>query len=368
MNKVPLLLILFSASLFGDGGSGSSGGGGSTPTPSTATVHANSVVTLPGGTCQLQYFLSQPRPITYADIDVSSDEYSLDGIAASGPTANVWGVALAVNGMVHISLVSPDSSLGTDGYPLLTLTMDAPQAPIGTQSTISLQGVHLSSLGGTLILSDPKPPSITIGGSLSVSGVYPGGGTWPAGTVLSLRGTGFQPGTKVNAHLQAGQPVYISPNEFHITLTHDQTIDRTLFEVSNPDGSQQRFYAYPRGILVAQPSLLLLQKVEPIFSTALSSTSGITIPSLTANQFAAIALQNPGIGPLSVTLNIPATGETVGVYLPSQGRLVESLSVIFGRQLLAEEKIVVNATSPVQIVGMIGDQSAATVTPLGLAF
>jgi hypothetical protein len=275
---------------------------------------------------------------------------------------------MSLNGHIRVAIYSPNSTLGTDGYPVLTLTLDAPPLPVGTQLTAPLQGITITGPGGPLVLDVSHPVTITIGGSLSVSGVFPGGGTWPAGTVLSLRGSGFQPRTTVNAHLQSTPAVYVSSNELRLTLTHDQTIDRTLFEVANPDGSQQKFYSYLRGTLIQPPSQALLQASEPIFSTVTHATAGVTVPPLLDSKFVAIAVQNPNPGPVSVSVSIPATGDTASVYLPSQGRLVEDLSVLLRRRLNTGEQVSISATSPIQMVGIFGDQAAVIVSPILLSF
>jgi hypothetical protein len=372
MQRYFLLVLIPTVGLCGPGASGQSSGGpsggGSTPTPSTATVRSASEQTISGGAVQLKYLLSQPRPITYADFDVPSDGFSLDGVASSGPGTDASGVALSTNGFIHVSINSPDSTFGTDGYPILTLTLTAPQLPAGTQIAAPIQAISMNGPNGPIILNDEHPPTITIGGSLSVSGIYPGGGTWPAETVISIRGSGFQPHTNVNAHLQAGKPVYVSANEIQLTLTHEQTLDRTLFTITNPDGSQQDFYAYPKGKLIQTPSIALLQQADPIFSAALHSSAKVTIPAAQSSQFAAIALQSFNTGAISVTLKIAATGETIGVYMPSQSRLAEDLSVLFGRKLQAGEEVSISATSPIQMVGIFGDQNASTVAPLVLSY
>lgn len=367
MRQSVVLAILLSLPLFADGGSGSSGGSGGSTT-STATIRAVSAQTISGGTVQLQYLLSQPRPITYADVEVPSDGFSLNGVWASGPGIDASGVALCANGMIRVAIYSPDSTFGTSGYPILTLTVTAPQLPVGTEILSPIQAITMTGPSGSILLDDSHPPYITIGGSLSVSGVFPGGGTWPAGTVISVRGSGFQPRTSVNAHLQAGTPVYVSPNEMRLTLTQDQQLDSTQFDISNPDGSRQTFYSYPHGTLIQQPSVPLLQAADPIFSSVLRPGASLTVPSMQNAQFSAIALQNPNPGPISVTLGIAATGESRGIYMPSQSRLLEDLSVLFGRQLQPGEVISIVATSPIQMVGILGDSSASTLVPLLLSY
>lgn len=348
--KFAVFICIFAARLRADGGA--------------TTVRSPNETIPAAGTVQVKFLLSQPRPITNGNFAFSTGGLTVDGISASGPNTDASGAALLTNGLAQIGILSPNATFGTDGYPIVTITMDLPASlPLGSQRAMSLDSLSVSTSAGPLLLSDPRPALITVGGSVSIRGVYPGGGTWPAGTVISIAGSGFGKGTSLTTHIPTGAPVLVSPNLLQVILQKPAAIDGTIFEVSNPDGSQDKFYSYLRGTLVAQPSQPLLQATEPIFSSVTHAAGTVIVPTLAGAQFAALGLQNPTPNPVTIQLRIAATGEAASLVLPSQARLLEDLSVLMGRTLFSGEIIQIAATAGIQVVAMTGDPGAVTITP-----
>jgi hypothetical protein len=84
----------------------------------------------------------------------------------------------------------------------------------------------------------------------------------------------------------------------------------------------------------------------------------------TNGQFVALAVQNPNPGPVSVTFQLQSTGATTSIVLPSGGRIKDELGALLGGlSVNAGDVVKVNATAGVQILGLIGDENATTVTP-----
>jgi hypothetical protein len=282
--------------------------------------------------------------------------FSLDGVSLFSPLGDTGGVAVVLNGIAYLSVVSPSSDFGTNlDYPFLTVTMDVPNsAATGATFPLALlPDATFQTPNGPLTLTDPKPGTLTIGGSVSVHNVSPGGGTWPAGTVISVQGAGFQPGTKISAKIKINPAVYVSAT----------TMDSQPIQVTNPDGSQVTYYAYLRGISVHTPSRSLLLNTEPVFPT-ITHTSAVVGPlaAMSTGQFSALAVQNPSVGSVVVTFRLRSTGATSSILLPPGGRVMDDLCSLLGGAALSEGDIVdITASSGVQMVGINGDENMNTV-------
>jgi hypothetical protein len=349
---------------------GKPGGGGVTP-PGTAEIRTFSETVPAGGTVQVKSMLTQPHPISSGGGSFALDGLSVDGVAVSSPSGTTVGAAVVQNGNLYLSVFSPSSDFGTNlDYPFITITMDVPgSAKAGSTKPLSFSALSFQSPSGPVTLVDPKPGTLTIGGTLSVHDVVPGGGTWPAGTVISVRGTGFQPGTKLLTKMKTSSPAYVSPTEMRFTLQDAATLDQQPISVTNPDRSTVTYFSYLRGVLVQTPSRPLLQVTEPIFPTA---TQGIVtigpLLSTAPGQFTGLAVQNPNPGPVVITFQVQSTGVSTTVLLPSGGRVMDDILALTGGTVSPGDVVTVSATAGVQMVGLYGDETAGTVTPFVPSF
>src|SRR5207245_322779 len=102
-----------------------------------------------------------------------------------------------------VEVVSPQSDYGTNlDYPFLTVAMTIPPgAATGSQFPLTMPDTVYQTPTGPVTFSVTKPGTLTIGGSVSIHGAVPGGGTWPAGTLVHVQGTGFVPGTKLTTKM-----------------------------------------------------------------------------------------------------------------------------------------------------------------------
>lgn len=369
----PAILASGPSGTSGSGGGGGTGGGGTTAT-STTTAEVRSLnERIPaGGTVHAKFLLTQPRPITGGGASLTLSSKTLKGVSVTSPLGDTAGAAVAQNGSVYVSIISPSSDFGTNlDYPFLTVTMDIPASTAaGSVFPLTLGAGNFQSPDGAFTLTNAKPGALTIGGSISMSGVFPGGGTWPAGTVIRVMGTGFQPGTKISTKMKTSNAVYVSPGEMRFSLQEATTMDAQPIQAGNPDGSMVVFYAYLRGKPVSTPSRLLLQNTDPIFQT---QTHGFAIvgplPSEASGQFTALAIENPTTGPVVVNFELRSTGAMSSVLLPSCTRIMDTLPVLLGGAAVnAGDSVIVTATSAVRILGLQGDEIAGTVTPFLPAF
>ncbi len=372
MKRSLLFLNICSASLVLASGTGNPGGTGGVTPAGSAEIRTLSETVPAGATAQVKMLFTQPRPITSTGASFDMSGCNIDGIAFFSPLGDTVGTAVFRSGKLYVSAFSPSSDFGTNlDYPFLMITMDVPvSTPKGSAFPLALSDGILVTPNGPLTLVDPKPGVLTVGGSISVRGVFPGGGTYPAGTVISVRGTGFQPGTKLSTKMKTSSATYISPSEIRFSLQQTTTMDTQPLLVQNPDGSQVTFYSYLKGAPVGSPSRVLLQRTEPIFQL---STHGVAtvgpFPAMANGQFVGVAVQNPTPGPVVVTFRLEATGATNTVQLPAGARVMDDLATLLGVPSLGAGDVVsVTSTSGVQILGLYGDENLGTVTPFVPAF
>lgn len=344
----------------------SSGGAGVTPAGS-AEVRTLSERIPPGGTVQVKFLLTQPRPITTGGPQLYTYDFGVAGVAAFSPLGDTAGAALNRNGILSVLIVSPNSDYGTNlDYPFLTVAMTLPNSvPRGSTFALGFADAIFQTPSGPLTLTDPKPGVLTVGGSISISGAYPGGGTWPAGTMIRLLGSGFGPGTKITTKMRTSSATYVSPTEMRFTLIQGDKLDSQPITASNPDGSQVTYYSYLRGVPLFAPSRDLLKQTDPIFQTLTHGVATVgPIGNLASGQFTAVAIQNPTPGPVVVTFQHQTSGISTTVTLPSGSRVMDELGVLLGGlKLIAGDKVTITATSGVQILGLLGDETASTMTP-----
>jgi len=350
----------------GKPGGGGGGGGGTTPA-GVVEIHTSNEKIPAGGTVQVKYLLTTPRPISGGGPKLFDYGFAVNGVAISSPQGDTAGVALSNNGMLAVEIISPNSDFGTNlDYPFLMMTMTVPQStPAGTTFPLIMQDTEVQTPTGPVTLSTTKAGTLTTGGSVSISGVVPGGGFWSAGTLVRVQGSGFVPNTKLTTKMRTSNPVYVSPTEMTFVLSQAVNLDTQPVTAQNPDGSTTTYFSYLRGVPVSAPSRSLLRTADPIFQTQTHGFATIgPLPSLGEKQFLAIALQNPSQGPLVVSLFHERTGRLVSLPLPSGGRIMDDLSVLFtGINLQTGDVITMNATSGVQILGITGDELAVTLKP-----
>lgn len=356
------------------GSSGGSSGGGHNPTPTgAAEVLVSSAVVPSGGTVQVRFTLTEPRPISSTGGRVSLSSFRANGISLWSANGEACGAGVVIDGTLYFSAIDPSGILGTGAdYPYLTLSLTAPQglAP-GTSIPFNWNpGAWMISPAGPLDFI-VKPGNETIGGSLSIAGVYPGGGTYPAGTLIRVLGAGFQPNIRIQTPVKYSS-ISVGPGEIDLFLKEKTTLDSQMFQLTNPDGSTATYFSYLKGTLVQQPSAQLLQNAELAFPLATHAIASVALTAaLTAGQWQGLALQNPNPGPVVVTLNLasqpPETA--ISILLPSGGRIADSLTALLGgASINPGDTVQLNSTAPIQIMGLNGDDQAQTLAPFVPSF
>jgi hypothetical protein len=345
------------------------------------TIRVSSETAPPGGMAQMKVLLTSPKPITSGNmsIDMSDVDFdSIDGIALFNSTGDVGGAAVVKKGTVNVQFTSPKATFGLDAdYPLLTVALTMKPSAIPGQTfpvTLSPSASVWDDLLGAPIAFEFQQGKITVGGSVSITNVIPGGGTLPGGATFSIYGSGFTPQTKVSLRgVNASQIQYVSPTQFRVTLRETGTLDGALITAQNPDNSIDTYYSYMRGVPVGQSAQPLLAQTTPIFSIATANEAILppTIsPQVNPSYFTALALQNPNAGPAAVTVEAhSANGGLIGstvVTLPAGGRISREASEWFGTVLPTGGYLRVVSAQPVQTLGLLGNNRTGAVLPLTL--
>jgi hypothetical protein len=329
--------------------------------------------TVPAGAMvQMKVRTTEVTPISGGrpSFGFSSSFSSAAGFAIAAPDGEVAGAAI-VDGS-HVQIFYDGTSQLTSNYPILTTVLKVrSDVPSGTKTEFTLDPSSLWNFSGTLTTARVSPGTVSIenNGTVSIDDVVPGEGVWPAGTVVSVRGVGYDAKTSLKVN-DAGVREYsvVSPTEIQFVLSQSTDV-RGLKIIVSGDKNATTYYAYMRGITARVSSRPLLAVTEPIFSVLqrTSATFG-PVPALAGNQYQAIALQNPQMSAVIATVSVYATDGTLvhaaSFTLESRNRVaLEASELLDGVAPPAGSSIVVTASAPIDAIGLVCDEGAGTIVP-----
>jgi hypothetical protein len=406
----------------GCGGGGASAGlppgGGPTPapTPTPTPVPNSTIVSLkvadavvpPGGIYQYQLLLTEPKPIGNGSTRPgvpAGPRGSVRGLAVLAPrgvaindaSGQASGVAVvAPDGTITVKLTSPNISLGTDvSYPLFTMTM-----PVNTNATpgqvfpVTLDGANSFFLdsSGKQYTEEIANGTLTIGGAddQSITDVIPGGGLLADRTLIRILGVGFTPNTRIaieGTTILQSDTTFVSDKEIDVKLCNGVPdpapatcpntgmsfqLDGERVRAINKDNNKViEYFSYMRTADVAGGSANnLVAEVHPMFSRTTLNTA--TLPYVTdATHFTGLALQNPGGADSTVLIEMLNSNsvalESTTLVLPATTKIVRDIRDWFTIPFASQE-VTVRATvttgPSLQMLGLLGDSLAGTVTPV----
>jgi hypothetical protein len=369
-------------------GTGSTSGGSATTTTSTGggpggpatsctaptrqiSLHIPDESAPPDGIVQMKLLVTEPTPVSSGGPRVPVPSGSIPrGIQLFNPNGDVNGVAMVGPQMVTIASIASSGTQGSD-YPIMIMSLQlAPALSVGTKLPFTLDPSSTWTLGllGTATLKPFPPATITVGGSLSITDVVPGGGIQPAGTVISVQGIGFQSGTQVQlSNIKTSSITVISPQEIQIVLAEPTQMTGKKIQATNPDGSNDTYFSYMRGIPLGQSEQPLLASALPIFSSLTHSQAVFSSGDAGAGEFTGIAVQNPNLAPATVTFNLfSVSHDALGgstIVIPSGYRMMRDMSEVTGVAPPPGSYLVISSDAPVQMFGFLGDDAAGTVVP-----
>jgi len=332
-----------------------------------------------GGTIQLTVALTEPKPIVTGSAVLSLDTATLGsvmGVALYGPagaSSDAAGAAVASGNALTIRITSPSAAFGMDAaVPILAVTMGVrPDAAVGAQAKLLLDPASSFWLdpAGVLYAQEVKSGTFEVAGTVSIGDVFPGTGLLPAGSTVEVRGMGFEPGAIVEIDgVSVASAAFVSDREVAVTIADAADLYGRRVTLKNPDLSRASYLAYLRAAWLGRSAFPLLAATDPIFSPQALTGAFFTRPAA-PGQFLGLALQNASADSADVTVELrsDAAGAiaSTALTLPPRSRISREVSELFaGQAAPADAFLVVRSNSPVQMLELLGDESAGTVEPV----
>jgi hypothetical protein len=374
------LLVAARPGVASDDGGGGGKGTGPGLTVSSPTVPA-------GGLLQMQVFMTEPKPILKGRQGVGSSAVRSQAVvnAVASPlgavrdaaifssAGDVSGVAVTASGSTQFFFSSP---LGTFGMstdtPVLTLAYPVrPTATVGQSANLTLDpndSLWLDPKGKQYVL-ELKSGVMTVGGALSISDVVPGAGQFPAGTIISISGTGFRSDSKVDfGEAKVATTQFVSPELIQVTLRDPAEIRGQRIRIDNPNNEQAVYFPYQRTKRTGKSTHALVAAGYPLFSqTAL--TVGYFRPTLEGTVFTGLALQNLNPASARATLKLySGTGtllSTKSLTLASNTYVARDLAELFPNTSPVDgTRLTVTSTQAIEMLGLLGDDSSGMLLPV----
>lgn len=334
----------------------------------------------PGGMLQLQIAITEPKPISKGGQKASFASPMLSspvGLSLFSPGGDASGTAVfTAKKKPRLTLHSPISDMGNNiDYPILVMAIPVKSTAIpGKTANLVLDGsisqwVDPNGVDYPVVLTNGL---LTVGGTLSISNIIPGGGLVPKGTKIAIQGMGFQPDStvQVNEATIASQ-TFVSGNEIDVTLTTDFIMTARRVRVKNPSTNEEvTYYSYQRTSAMGKSANALIAATYPLFSQATWSLAYFK-PVLHGSQFTGLALQNSTATPSQVRLQLFASDGTLlattSLKLGAYRRISRDLREFFVGVVPGdgtEVKAKVTSGPAVQMLGLLGDSTLGTVDPV----
>jgi hypothetical protein len=194
--------------------------------------------------------------------------------------------------------------------------------------------------------------------------VSPGSADLPAGAIVTIRGSGFTPRTK----LQLGDPdparvEFVDSTELRVTLGSAGRMHGMRVRARDARNERVTYYSYQRTTRSGSSTNPDLARAVPVFPAA--SALDARVPTAAAT---ALAVQNISPGDALVVAELVAADDTVlgsaEFTLPSNQYVLHLDAELFGVSTPAATAMRVRASSPVQVMGVaLGPDGALTPVP-----
>jgi hypothetical protein len=309
--------------------------------PAVSALQLSGSIAPPAGASQATVLLPPPRPSSAGAVRLTIRGDARE-LALFNGEGDIFGAAVKTGDGIELNFVArPEREADR---PILAVDFDTPPA--------------VSAAG----------PRIPAGGSLSIRSVVPGGGEVRAGSVVTLRGTGFRPDTRIRfAGLPELSVSYISASEIQVTAPAAVGMDGLSITAVNPDGSSPEYLSHWRATETGESADPLIARAIPLFSrrTAVSAVlAAAPVGRLAPGYVLALALQNPG--PASAEISVALGTEIrARIVLPPGGRLTREIVELLGGP--ADGLVKVTSSQPIQVLGLFGNRRTGTVMPIAVA-
>jgi Viral BACON domain len=334
------------------------------------TLEVSSETAPAGGWAQIKVFASSPTLIASGALSVDLDPTvfgNIAGVAVFSATGDAIGFANVNGRHVDAQFSSNSASIGQlPGIPVfqisapvldgvaagatvpVTLKPSAPSGPSPYYPAPTWQDAKGNTYSVTV-----NPGQFTVGGTLSIESVSPGGGLLPAGTALQISCTGFDSGTTVSIDGVAFSGVQVvSPDQINLTLGAPTEMTGKHVRIGNATGEQVDYYSS----LPSAPSNSVLPVSGLHAMVPLRTYTAVTLNNILIGHggLVALALLNPNLEPVTVLLEgVGGLGMDTGVLQTEQTITVPPGNLYFAALdslLQATSQLWVTASAPVRML------------------
>jgi hypothetical protein len=330
-----------------------------------------------GGWAQVKVSLAAPALVGKGEIVMDLDPSvfgEIGAVAVFSAAGDAYGFATATGQHLDVQFSSPSGSVGQlRNLPIVVATVPVLQsAKPGTVVSITAVpqlAIFRDPLGSTYSVT-VMPGSLTVGGSLSVQNVAPGGGIVPAGGILQIKGSGFTPQTTVTIDgVTISSTSFAGPQEIDVTLGRPAEMTGKRVVLQNPAASGVTCFTSLGVVPVSTPVRPVLTwpssppplfpNLQPVFPLETQLTGMV-------EGVSSLGLQNPSASPIAVTFAVSAVEG--GVESLSKLTVPPYSSTLY--DLASGGNVVISANGPLRMVqvtsivpGIPGIQQAWLVSP-----
>jgi uncharacterized protein (TIGR03437 family) len=324
------------------------------------TLQISTETAPPGGWAQIKISSPTPQLISSGRLVMKFDSAvfgPISSVAVFSAQGDAVGIATVSGQSLDVFVSSPAGGIGQLPHlPVLTVTIPIlATAPAGTVSPITLDaspvppGVQWTDPQRNIYSVTVAPGTVTVGGSLSVQNLVPGGGLLPAGKVVRINGTGFSASTAVTIDgVSVSNTQFAGTGEIDLTLGGAADLTGKRVVLRNPDGAQVEFFS----AIPSAPDLgtdYLAPGVQPLLPMQTWTSAGVTF----TERGGVIALQNPNPTAVDVILQTTSVisvldGQTTATIPP--GALNYYATRATGRP--GENGFRVFASAPLRMLGI----------------
>ena len=336
----------------------------------------------PGGSIQLKVRIHDPTPIiidptpiivdpTPIIVDLPGPDFgAVQGVTLLG-APNTAGTAVIDGNSLVIRTVSPPATPGLSSDAMIAVTIAvSDQAPVGTTASLTLDGAASSGLDPLGNSCMPNPIGLVgsvATGAVSITDVLPGGGFLPAGSLVAVVGIGFQPGAQLLIDgVSLASTSRVDSSRIEVVTAVDTQLDGRMVSVTNPDLTGATYFSYLRATDLGKSARPLLAATEAIFPV--QPLSSAVFAATTSGTFFGLALQNPEPADSIVSVDLLDAGSVVAsasLALSARTKVSREVSELFpGVIPSAGSVFALTATVPVQMLGLSGNESDSSVTPV----
>ena len=311
-----------------------------------------------GALVQMKIEATEPKPISTGSGQISFAGFDeIAGIAAISPQNDTYGVAVVGGSTIALSLVSPSSTFGTlDDYPLVMITGRVPSnVPSGVLFPFRLEPESLKfrNANGKLHTIEVEDGSLTIAPVLSIHDVQPGSRTLSAGSTVRIFGSGFRRETKIQfGTASIASKRFISSSQIDVVLGSSARMHGMRIRAENEDGPRIEYFSYQRAYRLGASIADVYRDAVPVFPNRASLKAVVDLTGYSAG----LAVQNIKRVESQVTAELFAgNGSLLAktlVTLPANRYLLHEISELFEVAYQPGSFVRVQATSPVQVMGI----------------